>query len=374
MTKFRSKRNSVTLEDGVIVKRYTKEESLLQEEENLILLRQAGLAVPAILGKTDNSLSLEYIEGATYATLVEGIDSQMATALCRWLSQYYRITGKIRGDVNLRNFIWTGKGCVGLDFEDLFSIGLPEQDQGRLLAYTVSYDPAFTAGKLMGARHLLRSFLGAGGHREKIRQAYLNEIRAMNKRRSQSYLQPRQAALFFNKMEQTRRCKRMTKKIDQTESAPSPQVLKQVAAIAAQWKDRPEMLIPVLHDIQAIAGNAIQKDVAQVIADQMGVSLAQIYSLATFYSFFSTEKRGKYVIRLCKTAPCHIKGTKGILEAFEKVLEIKAGETTPDGLFTLETCECIGACDESPAALIDSTVYGHLTPEKVKDLVALLRG
>ncbi|MDI9459049.1 MAG: NAD(P)H-dependent oxidoreductase subunit E [Bacillota bacterium] len=150
-------------------------------------------------------------------------------------------------------------------------------------------------------------------------------------------------------------------------------VLRQVAEIAGRWKGRPDMLIPVLHEVQEVAGNGIPKEVAKTVSEAMGVPLAQIYSVQTFYSFFSKEKRGRVLIRLCKTAPCHIKGTKRILEAFEQALGIKAGETTPDGAFTLETCECIGACDVSPAALIDDTVYGHLTEERVVELVKELK-
>ena len=150
-------------------------------------------------------------------------------------------------------------------------------------------------------------------------------------------------------------------------------VLRQVAEIAGRWKGRPDMLIPVLHEVQEVAGNGIPKEVAKTVSEAMGVPLAQIYSVKTFYSFFSKEKRGRVLIRLCKTAPCHIKGTKRILEAFEQALGIKAGETTPDGAFTLETCECIGACDVSPAALIDDTVYGHLTEERVVELVQELK-
>lgn len=149
----------------------------------------------------------------------------------------------------------------------------------------------------------------------------------------------------------------------------SPEVLEQVAAIASKWKGRPDMLIPVLHEVQAVAHNSIPKDVAKVVSREMGIPLAQIYSVQTFYSFFSKEKRGKVLIRLCKTAPCHVKGTKEVLEAFENALGIKAGQTTSDGAFTLETCECIGACDVSPAVLIDDTVYGNLTPEKVDELI-----
>lgn len=150
-------------------------------------------------------------------------------------------------------------------------------------------------------------------------------------------------------------------------------ILKKVASIAAKWRDRPDMLIPVLHEVQAVASNGIPKDVAATVSREMRVPLSQIYGVETFYAFYSTKKRGEVLIRLCKSAPCHVKGAKQVLEAFQKALGIKAGETTADGAFTLETCECIGACDVSPAALVDDTVYGNLSPESVCELISSLR-
>ena len=87
-------------------------------------------------------------------------------------------------------------------------------------------------------------------------------------------------------------------------------VLRQVAEIAGRWKGRPDMLIPVLHEVQEVAGNGIPKEVAKTVSEAMGVPLAQIYSVQTFYSFFSKEKRGRVLIRLCKTA-LHIMVPRG---------------------------------------------------------------
>lgn len=150
-------------------------------------------------------------------------------------------------------------------------------------------------------------------------------------------------------------------------------ILEQVAAIASQWKDRPDMLIPVLHQVQEIAGNSIPKDVMETVAREMRIPASEISGVESFYSFFSKERRGKNIIRLCKSVPCHLNGNKAVLKAFEEVLGIKAGETTADGVFTLETCECIGACEVAPAALINDKVYGNLTPAKIEDLVSSLR-
>ena len=147
-------------------------------------------------------------------------------------------------------------------------------------------------------------------------------------------------------------------------------VLEQVAVIAAAHKGHPEDLISVLREVQNVADNAIAEDVAVTVANEMDIPLAKVYGVVTFYAMFSTEPRGKNIIRMCKSAPCHVKGAAQVLEAFENELGIKYGETTPDGKFTLETCECLGICHLSPAALINDEVYGELSASKVKEILA----
>ena len=149
-----------------------------------------------------------------------------------------------------------------------------------------------------------------------------------------------------------------------------PAILAKVAAIAAPYKGREEKLIRVLREAQAVANNAVAKDVAQVVAAEMGLPLVKVYGVVTFYAMFSTEPRGKNVVRMCKSAPCHVKGAKEVLSAFESELGISCGETTADGKFTLETCECLGICDVSPAVMINDIVHGNLTPATVKNVIA----
>ncbi|MDD3521319.1 MAG: NAD(P)H-dependent oxidoreductase subunit E [Actinomycetota bacterium] len=146
--------------------------------------------------------------------------------------------------------------------------------------------------------------------------------------------------------------------------------LDKIAAIAKTWKGRKDMLIEVLLQAQKLADNAITEDVAEIIAKEMGIPLSTVCNAISFYAMFSTEKRGKYIIRMCKSAPCHIKGAEAVMQAFEKALDISCGGTTSDGLFTLETCECIGVCDRAPAVMINDEVYGPLTPEEVIKIVA----
>ena len=147
------------------------------------------------------------------------------------------------------------------------------------------------------------------------------------------------------------------------------EVLLKVAHIAAPYVGREDMLIEVLQQAQKVAHNAATEDVISIIAQVMGIPKAKVYSVVSFYAFFSTELRGKYIIRMCHSAPCHIKGAKELLEAFKKELGVEVGETTADGKFTLELCECLGICDRSPAIMINDEVYGPLTPADVPALL-----
>ncbi len=144
--------------------------------------------------------------------------------------------------------------------------------------------------------------------------------------------------------------------------------LVQVAAIAAEYKDRPDMLMTVLIRAQKVVP-AFSKAVASVIAREMNIPMNQVYSFVTFYAMLSVKPQGKYIVRMCKSAPCHVHGAKEIVEAIEDQLGISIGETTEDGRFTLEYCPCLGLCEISPAIMINDRAYGNLTPESVREII-----
>lgn len=144
--------------------------------------------------------------------------------------------------------------------------------------------------------------------------------------------------------------------------------LVQVAAIAAEYRDRPEMLMRVITECQKVVP-AFSKAVASVISREMNVPMNRVYSFITFYAMLSVKPRGKYVIRMCKSAPCHVRGADEIVKTIEERLGITIGETTQDGRFTLEYCPCLGLCEFSPAIMINDRVYENLTPEKVRDII-----
>ena len=148
---------------------------------------------------------------------------------------------------------------------------------------------------------------------------------------------------------------------------PSSQLVK-IAEIASHYKGRPEMLMKVITKVQKIEP-AFSASVASVIAREMDIPQTQVYSFVTFYAMLSVKPRGKYVIRMCKSAPCHVRGAKEIVRALEDLLQIKMGETTEDRRFTLEYCPCLGVCEQVPAIMINEKAYVNLTPESVRDIV-----
>ncbi len=127
-------------------------------------------------------------------------------------------------------------------------------------------------------------------------------------------------------------------------------------------------LLPALQEIQDKKGYIPDKDM-QVIADNFGIHPVEVYSVVTFYSFLTTKKKGKHIIRVSSCMPCIMAGSKRIEKEFEKALRIKMGETTKDKKFTLEETACIGMCDQAPAALVDDKLVGSLTPKKVKEII-----
>ena len=147
-----------------------------------------------------------------------------------------------------------------------------------------------------------------------------------------------------------------------------------VLEIIAGYGNDPQQLIAILLDIQAASEkNYVDQQWAELTSKTLNVPLSKIYELLTFYSMFNTEKRGEYVIEICKSTPCHFTKATDVLRWFENATGIKAGETTKDGKITLQRTSCIGACDIGPAVKIGDHVFGNLTEEKAGILVRLCR-
>ena len=133
-------------------------------------------------------------------------------------------------------------------------------------------------------------------------------------------------------------------------------------------KDNPGALMPVLQKAQEIYGY-LPIEVQTIIADMLGVSLSEVYGVATFYAQFSLNPKGEHRISVCLGTACYVKGADKILEELERILEIKVGECTRDGLFSLDACRCVGACGLAPVMMIDEEVYGRIKPEDVAGIL-----
>ena len=129
-----------------------------------------------------------------------------------------------------------------------------------------------------------------------------------------------------------------------------------------------ESLMPILQDIVQ-KHNYLTDEAMVEVARELDISAADVYGTASFYTFLDTQVKGKYVIRVCKTITCSMKGKSDIVHTLEDILKIKVGETTADRQFSLIETNCIGWCHKAPAILINDMPYTELTPEKVSEIV-----
>jgi len=118
--------------------------------------------------------------------------------------------------------------------------------------------------------------------------------------------------------------------------------------------------------------NYLSEDMIRQVAGKLDISMTKVYGIAKFYSMLATEPRGKYVIQVCNSAPCHIAGEKDVTKILEDILGINMGQVTEDGLFSLEYTSCIGACDQAPAIRVNDRIYGDLDRGKIFKLIAEL--
>ncbi|HHW90139.1 MAG TPA: NAD(P)H-dependent oxidoreductase subunit E [Clostridiales bacterium] len=133
-------------------------------------------------------------------------------------------------------------------------------------------------------------------------------------------------------------------------------------------KQKPGPLMPTLHDAQNIFG-CIPIEVQKIISEELDESVAKINGVVTFYSNFSTEPKGKHIVSVCMGTACYVKGAKAILDTISDMLNIEPGQTTKDGLFTLENTRCIGACGLAPVFQIGDKVYGNATKDTAKQAI-----
>ena len=149
-------------------------------------------------------------------------------------------------------------------------------------------------------------------------------------------------------------------------------VYSKIDEIIDRYQEEKTPLMAILEDVSQIYGY-LPKDVLERISHKTGIPSSKIYGVATFYSFFETKPVGRFVIRICKNAPCHVLGATDVLAAVKRELGVKEGETTKNGLFTLEVTSCLGVCGVAPAMMINDITYGNLNAERIREIFALYR-
>lgn len=143
----------------------------------------------------------------------------------------------------------------------------------------------------------------------------------------------------------------------------------QLKEVAKSFNNEGGELINVLHKAQEIFGY-LPAEVQELVAKELNVSVAHVYGVVSFYSFFTMTPKGEFPISICLGTACYVRGAEKVLDEFRKLLNIQVGETSADGKFSLACLRCVGACGLAPVVMVGDKVYGRVAPEGVKDIVA----
>ena len=148
--------------------------------------------------------------------------------------------------------------------------------------------------------------------------------------------------------------------------------LQQIRDICAEHHHQEGELINVLHKVQNKLGY-LPAEVQEVIAKELNTSVAKVYGVVTFYSFFTMIPMGEFPISICMGTACYVRGAEQVLSEFKRQLKVEVGESTGDGMFSLNCLRCVGACGLAPVVMVGGKVYGRVAPTQVKDIIAEYR-
>jgi len=141
-----------------------------------------------------------------------------------------------------------------------------------------------------------------------------------------------------------------------------------IKSVCANYQNDEHELINVLHELQHHMGY-LPREVQTVIARELKIPVAKVYGVVSFYSFFTMVPKGKYEISVCLGTACYVRGGELILEEFKRRLNVGIGKTTPDGLFSISSIRCVGACGLAPVVTVGDKVFGRVTPQQVRRII-----
>lgn len=143
----------------------------------------------------------------------------------------------------------------------------------------------------------------------------------------------------------------------------------QIKAICKEYNNDQGELINILHNVQGRFGY-LPVEFQELIAQELNITPAEVYGVVTFYSFFTMTPKGKYPVSVCMGTACYVRGAEKVLDEFKRKLGIEVGGTTQDGLFSLDSLRCVGACGLAPVVMIGHKVYGRLEPSDVDEILS----
>ena len=152
----------------------------------------------------------------------------------------------------------------------------------------------------------------------------------------------------------------------------TPDLNSRLAPVIEKYRGREGIAIPLLADVQREIGY-LAEDAVEHVGAELGIPVAELFGVATFYAMFRFQPEGKHVVRLCRGTACHVQGAGLIADQMERFLGVKDGETTPDLMFTLQGVACLGCCSLAPVMMVGNDVHGWLTPEKAVDVLKKLK-
>ena len=142
-----------------------------------------------------------------------------------------------------------------------------------------------------------------------------------------------------------------------------------IKGVCKSFDNKPGEVINVLHKVQGEYGY-LPAEVQELVAKELGIPVSRVYGIVSFYSFFTMTPKGEHPISVCLGTACYVRGAEKVLDELKRQLGINVGEVTPDGKFSLTCLRCVGACGLAPVLEVGETVYGRMTPDRVKDVLA----
>ena len=144
--------------------------------------------------------------------------------------------------------------------------------------------------------------------------------------------------------------------------------VQKIREICKSFNNKPGELINVLHKTQEFFGY-LPAEVQEEVAEGLNVSVAKVYGVVTFYSFFTMLPKGRFPISICTGTACYVRGAEKVLDEFKRILKVPVGETTADGKFSITCLRCVGACGLAPVVMVGDKTYGRVTTDGVKDIL-----